>query len=68
MDYWPTSQKMLADKNFIQRMKGYDKDNIPAATIKSIRTKYMTIDSFNPDAAAKASSAAAGTSLFDAIF
>ncbi|KAJ8614220.1 hypothetical protein CTAYLR_001132 [Chrysophaeum taylorii] len=60
MDYWPSAQKMLADKNFISRMKTYDKDNIPVKTISTLRDKYMTQDNFTPDAAAKASSAASG--------
>ncbi|KAH8043392.1 dynein light chain binding protein [Aureococcus anophagefferens] len=38
MDYWGPSQKMLADKEFIARLKTYDKDNIAPKIIKSIRT------------------------------
>lgn len=59
-DYWPTAQKMLADKNFISKMKMYDKDNIPVKTISAIRDKYINDPSFTPEAALKASSAAAG--------
>lgn len=60
MDYWPTAQKMLADKNFISRMKLFDKDNISAKTMSNLRDKYIAESSFTPEAASKASSAAAG--------
>ncbi|KAH8057324.1 dynein light chain binding protein [Aureococcus anophagefferens] len=60
MDYWGPSQKMLADKEFIARLKTYDKDNIAPKIIKSIKDKYMAQANFTPEAAAKASSAAAG--------
>jgi dynein heavy chain len=51
---------MLADKEFIARLKTYDKDNIAPKIIKSIKDKYMAQANFTPEAAAKASSAAAG--------
>lgn len=38
-DYWGPSQKLLGDFKFLDRLKSYDKDNIPAATIKKIREK-----------------------------
>ena len=38
MDYWAPSQKMMGDKGFIPRLKEYDKDNIPAKIMKTIRT------------------------------
>ena len=60
MDFWGPSQKMLADPNFIQRLKTYDKDNIKPAIIKDIQTKYIPQENFNPAAAEKASKAAAG--------
>ena len=38
----------------------YDKDNIPAATIKKIRDKYVPMENFNSDAVAKVSTACEG--------
>ena len=51
---------MMGDKGFIPRLKEYDKDNIPAKIMKTIRTTYMPNEKFNAESAAKASSAAAG--------
>merc|ERR1712025_1397207 len=45
---------------FLDSLKNYDKDNIPAATIKKIRDKYVPIESFNPKAVSKVSSACEG--------
>ena len=59
-DYWPTSQKMMSDPNFITQLKTYDKDNMDEDRVKKIREEYMPNEKFNPEAAKKASSAAAG--------
>ena len=40
-DYWGSSQKMLGDMKFLESLKVYDKDNIPAAIIKKIREKLV---------------------------
>lgn len=42
-DYWGPSQKMLGDMKFLEPLKVYDKDNIPAAIIKKIREKLVEI-------------------------
>ena len=42
-DYWGPSQKMLGDMKFLESLKVYDKDNIPAAIIKKIREKLVEI-------------------------
>jgi dynein heavy chain len=60
MDFWGPSQKMLGDPDFINQLKTYDKDNIPPKTIAEIRKKYVTDPRFTPEAAEKASKAAAG--------
>ena len=60
MDYWPVAQKVMGDSEFIGRLKTYDKDNMDLKTIEKIRKTYMPNEKFNPEAAAKASSAAAG--------
>ena len=46
-DYWGPSVKMLQDTKFLDSLKQYDKDNIPAATIKKIRDKYVPMANFN---------------------
>ena len=40
-DFWGPSQKMLGDLKFLESLKVYDKDNIPAAIIKKIREKWV---------------------------
>eukprot|EP00903_Cladosiphon_okamuranus_P016611 g15323.t1 len=60
MDFWGPSQKMLGEADFIAQLKGYDKDDIPAKTMAEIRKKYVTDPRFTPEAAEKASKAAAG--------
>ena len=41
-DYWGPSQKLLGDMKFLERLKTYDKDNIPPAVMKRIREKSVT--------------------------
>ena len=36
-DYWGSSLKLLGDLKFLDRLKTYDKDNIPPAIIGKIR-------------------------------
>lgn len=36
MDYWKPSVGLLADKDFISRLKSYDKDNIPQKYVESM--------------------------------
>lgn len=38
-DFWGPSLKLLSDLKFLDRLKAYDKDNIPPAIIKEIRAK-----------------------------
>lgn len=42
-DYWPPSQKLLGDMKFIDNLKKYDKNNIPDATMTTIRNKYTNV-------------------------
>lgn len=35
-DYWESSKKVLADAGFLQSLKDFDKENIPAKTISMI--------------------------------
>jgi dynein heavy chain len=38
-DYWGPSLKVLADFKFLETLKTYNKDSIPAAIMKKIREK-----------------------------
>lgn len=38
-DFWGTSQKVLGDLKFLDKLKQYDKDNIAPPVIKRIREK-----------------------------
>ncbi|CAB3253984.1 unnamed protein product [Arctia plantaginis] len=59
-DFWGPSQKMLGDMKFLESLKNYDKDNIPPATMKKIRDKYIPDREFDPAVIAKVSSACEG--------
>ena len=37
-DFWGPSVKLLSDLKFLDRLKGYDKENIPPAIMKKIRS------------------------------
>ncbi|XP_053593840.1 dynein axonemal heavy chain 7-like [Microplitis demolitor] len=60
MDFWGPSKRVLGDMNFLQNLKDYEKDNIPAALMQVVKKTYMTDKSFMPHIVAKASSAAEG--------
>jgi dynein heavy chain len=60
IDYWGPAKKMLGDMKFLQSLKDYDKDNIPAAYMKPIRSKYCTNPDFVPEKIRSASLAAEG--------
>ena len=38
-DYWGTSQKILGDMKFLEKLKTYDKDNIASSIMDKIRKK-----------------------------
>ncbi|TPX60170.1 hypothetical protein SpCBS45565_g07578 [Spizellomyces sp. 'palustris'] len=59
-DYWKTSLKVLGDPKFLDSLKTFDKDDIPAHVIKTIRTKYIPNPEFKPEKVRNASSAAEG--------
>jgi len=41
-DFWGPSVKLLGDMKFLDKLKTYEKDNIPPPTIKRIREKSVT--------------------------
>ncbi|XP_070580768.1 dynein axonemal heavy chain 3-like [Ptychodera flava] len=59
-DFWGPSQKVLGDMKFLESLKLYDKDNIPAAYIKKIRDKYVTNPEFDPAVIRNVSTACEG--------
>lgn len=59
-DYWGPSTKMLGDMKFLESLKTYNKDAIPASTMKRIREKYMPDRDFDPDVIKNVSTACEG--------
>ncbi|XP_062266298.1 dynein axonemal heavy chain 3 [Platichthys flesus] len=59
-DYWGPSKKLLGDLKFLESLKAYDKDNIPAANIKKIRDKFIHNEDFQPSVIKNVSSACEG--------
>jgi len=59
-DFWVTSKRILQDPKFVDRLKGYDRDNIDAKIIARMRTEYLVRDDFTVANAKNASSACAG--------
>lgn len=59
-DFWKPSVGLMNEKDFLGKLKSYDKDNIPPKIIEKIRSTYITNDAFTPDNAKKASPAAEG--------
>ena len=58
-DYWKPSIGLLGDSKFMDRLKGYDKDNIPPAVITKIKVLIANPD-FDPAVVMKVSEAATG--------
>jgi dynein heavy chain, axonemal len=60
-DYWGPSKIIMGDMKFLDSLRIYDKDNIPIATMKLIRSsRFMENPDFDPDKIKNASSAAEG--------
>lgn len=59
-DYWGPSKKLLGDLKFLESLKTFDKDNIPATNIKKIREKFIENPDFQPDLIKNVSSACEG--------
>ncbi len=54
-DFWPPAKRLLGDMKFLERLKKYDRDNVPVRIIDVIRKKYVTDPEFTPASVAKAS-------------
>lgn len=59
-DYWAASIKVLGDMKFLEHLKTFDKDNIPVASMKLIREKFMNDRNFQPEVIKKVSTACEG--------
>ncbi|NXH72361.1 DYH3 protein, partial [Hydrobates tethys] len=59
-DYWGPSRKILGDLKFLESLKTYDKDNIPPATMKRIRERFIDHPDFQPSVIKNVSSACEG--------
>ena len=55
---WENAKKLLGRSDFIDRLNGLNKDNIPAARLEKLRADYINHPNFDPDAVARASRAA----------
>ncbi|XP_030626002.1 dynein heavy chain 3, axonemal [Chanos chanos] len=59
-DFWGSSKKLLGDLKFLDSLKTFDKDNIPAANIRKIREKFINHPDFQPSLIKNVSSACEG--------
>ena len=59
-NWWKPSVKLLNNKNFIEILKEFDKENIKLSVITNIRKNFLSDPDFNPARVKKASSAAEG--------
>ncbi|XP_040928837.1 dynein axonemal heavy chain 3 isoform X2 [Betta splendens] len=59
-DFWGPSKKLLGDLKFLENLKAYDKDNIPAPYMKKIREKFIDNPDFQPSVIKHVSSACEG--------
>ncbi|KAL8585021.1 Dynein heavy chain 3, axonemal [Nucella lapillus] len=59
-DFWSASMKLLGDMKFLEKLKTYDKDNIPVYVMKKIRERYICNPDFEPTLIRNASTACEG--------
>ena len=52
---WPTAKKLLAEANLVDKLRSYDRDNIPPKIIAKIERDFMVNEKFNPEYVGKAS-------------
>ena len=57
-DYWPVALKMISEMTFLQSLKNFDKDSIPAPVMKKLQS-MLTLDEMQVDKVEKVSGAAA---------
>ena len=61
---WDTSKKLLGRSDFMDLLTGYDKDNIEAKRLKTLRKQYIPVDEMQPDIVQKVSKAGLGLCLW----
>jgi len=54
---WDTAKKVMTDAKFLDRLKTFDKDNIPPKVLKTLE-KYVTKPEYTPDQVGRQSTAA----------
>nr|AML30860.1 axonemal inner arm dynein heavy chain 4 [Marsilea vestita] len=59
-DYWKPSVTLLNNRDFLQTLKEFDKDNIDPKIMSRVRQQYISNSDFTPERAANASAAAEG--------
>ncbi|XP_049583590.1 dynein axonemal heavy chain 7 [Syngnathus scovelli] len=59
-DYWAPAKKLLSDLKFLQSLREFDRDNIPANIMAVIRDRYISNPDFVPEKIRTASTAAEG--------
>lgn len=59
-NWWFTAQKMMNEKNFLEDLLNFEKDNIPEHVIEKIRGQFLNDPEFKPSRVSKASAAAKG--------
>lgn len=59
-EYWGPSIKLLGDLKFLENLKTYNKDNIPAPVMKRIRERYIPDREFDPERIKTVSTACEG--------
>ena len=60
-DYWGPSKRILGNAHFLDMLRNFAKDDVPAKVMNEIRTRFLPREDFVPEAVRKASSAAMGT-------
>ncbi|KAK7101861.1 hypothetical protein V1264_020177 [Littorina saxatilis] len=59
-DYWGAAKKMLGDMHFLDSLREFDKERIPASIMKKIRDKYTSNPDYDPAIIKNVSSACEG--------
>jgi dynein heavy chain len=59
-DYWRPSLRVLGDMKFLESLITFDKDNIPAAIMKQIRSRFCNNADLDPEKIKMASTACEG--------
>ena len=61
---WDNAKKLLGRSDFMDLLKGYDKDNIAASRLKKLRKDYINNPDFQPETVERVSKAALGMCLW----